>query len=401
MSAEVFNFIRLLPRDNAFLERNVGSSGQMFYNTDTQTLKVYDGKITGGYTVATQSNIRTVVSKQNVASITYNVTIGTDPDAVEVGNKYFLNGVYKPKLDFVQGYTYVFDQSDNTNLYFPNETGTIFNPHPIGFSADNPNGETDEGTTYLEGVIYELDGLEVTRERYLSGFNNAVTRIVRITITPNTPETIYYYCAYHLNMGNEIKSASPGSGSGASVTASSLAPEDPENGSVWFNSDTGKLYVYLVDEDSGQWVQPASPSISSLLDLGITDGTSGQLLSTNGSGTFTFIDAPSGGSSFDQTLNTTDDVAFASLNLSGALSVQSITDNGLGTSVIDSATTLTLSAQDGVRITGGGFRLPNLTTTQRNLLLAENGEMIYNTTDNKIQGYQNGAWINIEDGSSA
>ena len=40
-------------------------------------------------------------------------------------------------------------------------------------------------------------------------------------------------------------------------------------------------------------------------------------------------------------------------------------------------------------------------TTARNALTASNGEMIYNTTVNKIQAYQNGAWINIDDGSAA
>ena len=44
---------------------------------------------------------------------------------------------------------------------------------------------------------------------------------------------------------------------------------------------------------------------------------------------------------------------------------------------------------------GGGFRLGNMTTTQRNALAAANGEMVYNTTDNKLQGYENGAWANM------
>lgn len=44
----------------------------------------------------------------------------------------------------------------------------------------------------------------------------------------------------------------------------------------------------------------------------------------------------------------------------------------------------------------GTFRLPNLDTTARNALTAANGDMIYNTTDGKLQGYQAGAWINID-----
>ena len=44
---------------------------------------------------------------------------------------------------------------------------------------------------------------------------------------------------------------------------------------------------------------------------------------------------------------------------------------------------------------GGAMLLGNLTTTERNALTAANGMVIYNTTDNKFQGYENGAWANL------
>ena len=37
----------------------------------------------------------------------------------------------------------------------------------------------------------------------------------------------------------------------------------------------------------------------------------------------------------------------------------------------------------------------SLTTTERNALTAANGMLIYNSTDNKFQGYENGAWANL------
>ncbi len=39
--------------------------------------------------------------------------------------------------------------------------------------------------------------------------------------------------------------------------------------------------------------------------------------------------------------------------------------------------------------------LANLTTTQRNALTAANGDVIYNTTDSKIQAYAGGSWVNL------
>jgi hypothetical protein len=43
----------------------------------------------------------------------------------------------------------------------------------------------------------------------------------------------------------------------------------------------------------------------------------------------------------------------------------------------------------------GTIRFPSITTTQRNALTAVNGDMIYNSSLNKFQGYENGAWANI------
>jgi hypothetical protein len=49
----------------------------------------------------------------------------------------------------------------------------------------------------------------------------------------------------------------------------------------------------------------------------------------------------------------------------------------------------------------GFVQFGSLTTTERNSLTAANGMVIYNTTNNKFEGYQNGAWINLDDGNAA
>ena len=49
-----------------------------------------------------------------------------------------------------------------------------------------------------------------------------------------------------------------------------------------------------------------------------------------------------------------------------------------------------------VKISGANeLLLGNMTTTERNALTAANGMIIYNTTDNKFQGYENGSWANL------
>jgi len=62
---------------------------------------------------------------------------------------------------------------------------------------------------------------------------------------------------------------------------------------------------------------------------------------------------------------------------------------GIRTNSIDAGAALEV---DG---TTGGILFPRLTTTQRDALTATNGLMIYNTTDNKFQGYANGAWVDL------
>ena len=47
-------------------------------------------------------------------------------------------------------------------------------------------------------------------------------------------------------------------------------------------------------------------------------------------------------------------------------------------------------------ITSGGFvQFGAMTTTERNALTAVNGMVIYNSSDNKFQGYENSAWVNL------
>lgn len=70
-------------------------------------------------------------------------------------------------------------------------------------------------------------------------------------------------------------------------------------------------------------------------------------------------------------------------------------DSTTGKIVQDSA--VTLSDAGGMVFTGttGFLRLPNLNETQRDALTAANGMLIYNTTTNKVQARENGAWNDV------
>ena len=44
---------------------------------------------------------------------------------------------------------------------------------------------------------------------------------------------------------------------------------------------------------------------------------------------------------------------------------------------------------------GSTLRVANMTTTERNALTAANGMVIYNSTTNKMQAYENNSWVDM------
>src|SRR6056300_889261 len=68
-SAPIVDRIRIIPRPNDFLDRNVGSSGEVFFNKVTNSLRVYSGKLAGGFEIA-RADLNNVTSATLAAKIT-------------------------------------------------------------------------------------------------------------------------------------------------------------------------------------------------------------------------------------------------------------------------------------------------------------------------------------------
>jgi hypothetical protein len=296
-----------------------------------------------------------------------------------------------------------------------------------------------------------------------------------------------------------------GGGSG-SIEVSDTAPLSPDAGTIWFDSSTAKLYVYVDDGTSSQWIQPVAPIPGSILDLGISDGTNGQILTTDGAGTFTFEDAPQsfdgdynsltnlptlfdgqyssltgtpttlsgygitdgqetlvsgtniktvngtsilgsgnisivgGGSTgnitfdtntidssdsaaivFTPAVNMDSDVAVGNdlsvgqdatisvnLTVNNNATIQNdltvgnnliitgdFTSNGSGIPEIFSDNEIQLTAGTRVELTSSPIKMASFTTAARDSLIAANGDLIYNSDTNKFQGYENGSWVDL------
>tara|TARA_B100001057_G_scaffold500235_1_gene614207 strand:+ start:2567 stop:5491 length:2925 start_codon:yes stop_codon:yes gene_type:complete len=82
----------------------------------------------------------------------------------------------------------------------------------------------------------------------------------------------------------------------------------------------------------------------------------------------------------------------AGTNLSGTIS-----NNGAaGTITVASGTATGEVILDAVGTSNTGYvQFGSLTTTARDALTPANGMVIYNSTDNKFQGYENGSWVNL------
>ena len=71
------------------------------------------------------------------------------------------------------------------------------------------------------------------------------------------------------------------SGGGASVTVSDTAPGSPSEGDLWFESDTGKTFVYYNDGSSSQWVEVGAASAAASGNDGAVQFSSGGALSSD------------------------------------------------------------------------------------------------------------------------
>ena len=78
------------------------------------------------------------------------------------------------------------------------------------------------------------------------------------------------------------------------------------------------------------------------------------------------------------------------LNVSGSFNTV-----GSGTPEIFSDNEIELNAGTRIQATTGPFQMLRVTTVQRDALTSANGDIVYNTTLNKFQGYENGAWASL------
>jgi hypothetical protein len=83
------------------------------------------------------------------------------------------------------------------------------------------------------------------------------------------------------------------------------------------------------------------------------------------------------------------------LNVTNVITANRFTSTSTDDPEIKANANLKVTAGNAVVITSSPVRFCSFTTTARDALASANGDMVYNSTTNKFQGYANGAWVDL------
>ena len=475
-NSNFFKTLRVDPKETEYLDRQTASNGDIAYDKQVKTLRVFDGTTKGGaalsradlanvsetdfVSLATSSGLfgpnihihNTVVNSNSISGdkdyVTF--TVGTNSISALYLTKYV--GVdLKAFFAIQQGTAWTAGQDVNQMLTYghlgPWDPSLDVGSNVLAGNPLHPGAVTlAANTTYT--VWIQQTGSNIT-EYALSTNPYWVPATADLpadySSDPATPTILYQDGA--------------GTGTGG-VSVEDSVPTTTDSGSLWLDTNTGILYVYYDDGTSGQWIQPTFPypdvtnlaTISSLsavatsgnyndlvnapsqftLSIAADDSTqisisSGETIQFIGAGGLTTtadddgtITITGGATTGNVTFSTTtidsidssaiiftpavvmqsdltveNELTTASLTVANLLLTGNLTTQGSGTPEIVSDNEILLTAGTRVSLTSSPLKLASFSSAARDLLIASNGDMIYNTTTSKIQGRAGGVWVDL------
>jgi plastocyanin len=173
-------------------------------------------------------------------------------------------------------------------------------------TATIPTALTDLGITDgTSGQVLTTDGAGAFTFSTVSGGGGGATTLGALTDVSATAPTTGQVLKWSGTQWAPDTDATASGGSGIALTDLSVAaePSASGNGSLAYNNGTG-IFTYT---------PPVIPA--DLNDLGISDGTNGQVLTTDGAGTYSFTDVSGGGGGGSSTFNALTEIALADLDV--------------------------------------------------------------------------------------
>jgi len=253
--------------------------------------------------------------------------------------------------------------------YYINVVGSVFN---------NDSSLIIDGVT---GIIYtdniQHSGEDTTLQHTVDGNRtvfrlNTIDEISRIVITRSSDSLVDNSMVY--GRLDFEKNDTNGRLTTASIGADNLG--------LFFTSNSLGIGV-----DESEYVV-----FSSTNDFGVGTFSPAEKLDVRGNGIFsgTVTAASFKGSIVADDSTTIVDAINNKINID-TLEVTNLVD----TPEISSDGAILLTAATRIEVSSSPFKMASFTTGERDLLSAENGDVIYNTTDNKFQGYANSTWVDL------
>jgi|SaaInlLV_10m_DNA_1039704.scaffolds.fasta_scaffold16369_1 fibronectin-binding autotransporter adhesin len=369
--APVVDRIRIIPRPDDFLDRNVGSSGEVFFNKATNSLRVYSGALAGGYELVT-SDLANVTDSALLAKATTaglaktDLTNITDSDFLTKANQAGITASAGASIDVSesvpttpsQGNIWLNSNTGALYVYITDVDGSQWIQPVVGISSGGGSGDSNQNA---------FSNFAVTGQTTIAA--NTTTDTVNLvagsgmTIT-TSGDTITF-----------VSSGGGGGGGGIALTDLSIVTGSANaTPSLAYNNTTG-VFTYT------------PPSIDNFITADsateFTNKTGNNSQWTNDSNYIT---------SYAET-DTLDSVTDRGATTSNNVTVGDITANayinaGTGSPTFTSASSITLTAPDGV--ISNGVKAPiyaGLIAGTGTLTVTGSGVSTVSSADNGLGDY--------------
>jgi plastocyanin len=267
-SAPIVDRLRIIPRPDDFLDRNVGSSGEVFFNKVTNSLRVYSGKDVAGFEIA-RADLNNISNSDFSAKATAAGISGATPNWADITNKpsfatVATSGLYTDLSNTPTIPSDISDLTDNSNL-LAEGSGVSADPEYnngaiIDLTGDGSNFFSREVTT--NGVRIVAAGAVGGQTAVPDAFVEKVARMFELFTDVNgagineaSQRTFIKTLSgdagtYHAAVGPTLQRVARGAGSDytpnfltdsgiASYNLSPLFDSHVANDMVWYLNSTG------------------------------------------------------------------------------------------------------------------------------------------------------------------
>lgn len=327
-SSPIVDRIRIIPRPDDFLDRNVGSSGEVFFNDATSSLRVYTGKDRSGFEIA-----RADLSNVPDNSLTSKLTELGYSTSEQGGNTSITVSDSAPT------------DADEGQLWFDTDSGVLFVYYGewIQPSSSGSVGSGDGGSYTDADAISAITSNDLDMQGNKVLFGNVYANL------GDLPSAASYHGmfahvhstgkAYFAHAGNWVELANSSDAGGSQNVFSTISSDD---GSTTANTSTDTLSIIggtnintaIATDSDNVTINLSSFSIDFLSDVDTTSSApqTGNVLKWNGSQWAPGTDATVGGGGTDaDTLDGFDSSYFLDYNnLSNTPSVVALNSFSVG-----------------------------------------------------------------------